>query len=72
MAGKSRQSVKEQFVVDSEGRRVPVILDIEVYQKLYEALEELDIIRAYDEAKRAQDEAIPFEQAVREIEQERG
>lgn len=71
MTEASQHSVQEQFVVDTEGRRVAVILDIEAYQRLRESVEELDMIRAYDQAKNAPDEAIPFEQAVREIEQQR-
>jgi len=48
-----------------------VILDIVECQKLLEEAEELEAIRAYDAAKAAGDEAIPFEQAVREIERDR-
>lgn len=61
-----------RFVVDDEGRRTAVILDLERYAELLEAAEELDAIRAYDAARASGDEAIPFEQAVREIEQGRG
>lgn len=60
--------VPARFVTDSEGNRVAVILDLEQYDELLEAAEELDDIRAYDEAKASGGEAIPFEQAVREIE----
>jgi hypothetical protein len=35
-------------------------------------LEELDDIRAYDQAKAGQQETIPFEQAVREIQEGSG
>lgn len=59
---------KEQFVVDGSGKRTGVLLDIERYAELLEAQEELASIRAYDEAKASDDEAIPFSQAVREIE----
>ena len=58
---------KERYVVDEKGSRVAVMIDMERYQKLLEALEELESIRAYDEAKASGDAAIPFEQAVREI-----
>ena len=34
-------------------------------------MEELESIRAYDAAKSSGDEAIPFDQAVREIERDR-
>lgn len=60
-----------RYVTDDAGNRVAVILDLEHYENLLEAAEELDAIRAYDEAKAANDEAIPFEQAIREIEQAR-
>ena len=59
---------KEQFVVDESGKRTAVLLDIEKYLELLAAQEELAAIRAYDEAKAAPDEAIPFAQAVAEIE----
>jgi hypothetical protein len=63
---------KEQFLVDERGNRTAVLLDIERYSELLEAQEELESIRAYDEAKAAGDEAVPFQQAVREIESGRG
>jgi hypothetical protein len=59
---------KEQFVVDESGNRTAVLLDIERYFELLEAQEELESIRAFDEAKASDDEAIPFSQAVKEIE----
>jgi hypothetical protein len=63
---------KENFIVDENGSRVGVVLDIADYRKLLEDLEELDAIRAYDGARAAGDEAIPFEEAIAEIEQRRG
>ena len=59
---------KEQFVVDESGNRTAVLLDMKRYMELLEAQEELDSIRAFDEAKSSGDEAVPFSQAVREIE----
>lgn len=64
-------TVNEGYVVDENGDRVGVILPMEEYRKLMEELEELESIRAYDAAKSSGDEAIPFDQAVREIEQNR-
>ncbi len=54
-------SVKEQYIIDENGQRVSVVLEIGAYQKLLEDLEELESIRAYDQAKSRDDEAIPFE-----------
>lgn len=60
---------KERYIVNEKGDRVGVILDIANYQHLLEELEELECIRAYDAAKASDDEAIPFEQAIAEIDQ---
>lgn len=60
-------TLHERFVTDPDGNRTAVLLDIEEYRQLLEALEELESIRAYDAAKAADDEEIPFEQAVEEI-----
>ena len=64
-------TLNEQYLVDAEGNRIKVVLDLADYQRLLEALEELDDLRAYDEAKASGDEAIPLEQAIVEIERER-
>lgn len=63
--------LNEKFVVDEKGRAVSVLLDIKTYRRLIAELEELDSIRAYDAAKVSCDVAVPFEQAVREIEKSR-
>ncbi len=59
---------REQFVVDESGNRTAVLLDVKRYIELLEAQEELESIRAYDEAKSSGDEVVPFSQAVKEIE----
>ncbi len=41
---------KEQFIVNASGKRVGVLLDMLAYERLREAEEELDDIRAYDAA----------------------
>jgi hypothetical protein len=57
-----------KYVVDDKGKAVSVLLDIKTYRKLIAEIEELESIRAYDIAKASCGEAIPFEQAVHEIE----
>ncbi len=59
-----------QYITDSAGNRVAVILDIETYQQMLEALDDADAIRSYDAAVAAQvnDELVPLDQAVAEIE----
>lgn len=62
---------KERYLVDESGNRIGVFLDIADYQKILEELEELESIRAFDNAKVADDEVIGFEDAIAQIEQER-
>ncbi len=60
-----------RYIVDENGKRVSVVLPIEEYERLIEALEDLEDIRLYDEAKAAQErgesEVVPLEQAMQEI-----
>jgi len=63
--------LKERYVVDDQGNRISVVLDIADYQELLEELEELECIRAYDAAKASGEQAVPFEQGIAEIESDR-
>ena len=64
-------ATKEQYLVDEDGKRTSVLLDVEYYHELLAAFEEIEPIRAYDEAKASNDEVIPFIQATEEIERQR-
>jgi len=65
-------AVNVKYVVDENGERVSVLLDWEGYRCLLEELEELESVRAYDAAKASGDEVIPFEEAVEEVQNNRG
>jgi len=58
-------------VINEQGERVSVLLDVEDYDRILEELEELESIRACDAAKVCGREVISFEQAVQEIDRER-
>ena len=60
---------RERYLVDENGTRLGVLLDVKDYQRLLEELEELESIRAYDAAKASGETPIPFNEAVNEIEQ---
>jgi len=64
-------AARERYVVDGTGKRVAVVIDMKVYRKMLADLEELEAAHAYDVARAAGDEAIPFEVAVGEIERTR-
>lgn len=61
-------NIKERYLVDDNGNRIGVVLNIKDYHCLLQELEELDSICAYDAAKASGDEVVPFEQAITEIE----
>ena len=63
--------LNKTYIVDEKGKRVGVLLDMEEYRNILAELEELESIRAFDAAKASKDEAVHFDQAVREIEQKR-
>ncbi len=67
--------MEARYIVDKNGKRTGVILPVELYERLIEELEELDDVRAAEEARReiesGADELIPWEQAKREMEEER-
>ena len=64
-------TIKDCYVVDEKGTRISVVLDIGDYRHLLEELEELECIRAYDAAKASGEKAVPFEEAVAQIERNR-
>ena len=64
-------ATKEQYVVDENGQRTAVILNVQYYHELLAALDEIESIRAYDEAKASNEDVIPFIQATEEIERQR-
>jgi hypothetical protein len=61
--------IQENFVIDRKGQKIAVQVPIRVYEKLIADSEELDEIKEYRKAKAQKGDAIPFEQAFKEIEQ---
>ena len=62
-------SVHPEYVVDKDKHPKAVILPVFEWEQVMNDLEELDDIRAYDEAKASSQDSIPFNQAVREIQE---
>jgi len=60
--------IHENFVIDKKGRKLAVQVPIKIYEKLVSDSEELDEIKEYRKAKTHKGNAIPFDQAFREIE----
>lgn len=49
------ETSEQQYITDEQGNKVAVILPIKEYEQMKEALEELEDIRLYDEAKNEDD-----------------
>ncbi len=64
-------TVPTQFITDSKGNRVSVILPVEVYDQMLEVLDDLDDVQLYDQAKAQPSDPIPAEDAFLIIEKER-
>ncbi len=58
-----------EYLVDRDGKRKAVVISVSEWEQILDALEEFEDIRAYDDAGQNPSEAIPFEQAVSEIDE---
>ena len=59
--------IHPEYVVDDKNRKKVVVLPLSEWEQLMKELDELDDIRAYDQAKAQPSDPIPFEDAVLEI-----
>jgi PHD/YefM family antitoxin component YafN of YafNO toxin-antitoxin module len=66
-ARKPARRRSRQFIVDEQGRRTAVLLPIEEYEELVEALEQRDDIRALREADSDGGEPVPWERVKTEL-----
>jgi len=63
--------MNEQYITDTKGKKVSVILPIRDYCEMLDKLEELEDLKAFDAAISGNEQAIPAEQAFAEIEAKR-
>jgi PHD/YefM family antitoxin component YafN of YafNO toxin-antitoxin module len=59
--------IHPEYLVDNQNQKKAVLLPFSEWAQLLDELEELDDIRAYDQAKTNPSEAIPFEDCVRKM-----
>jgi hypothetical protein len=64
-------TVNPQFITDSTGKRISVVLPMKEFQAIMEELEELEDIALYDEAKKSKEPSIPIDDAFKMIEAKR-
>jgi hypothetical protein len=63
-------TVHPRFVVDENQQPTDVVLTVAEWREVEEALDELDAIRAYDEAKKGPQESVTLE-GMRQLLRER-
>ncbi len=56
-----------RYIVNEAGEKELVVIPVDVYERLVDAWEDLEDIRAYDEAKAEGGEGVPLEQVKREL-----
>jgi PHD/YefM family antitoxin component YafN of YafNO toxin-antitoxin module len=59
--------IHPQYLVDEQNQKKAVVLPFSEWEQLLDELEELDDIRAYDQAKTDSSDAISFEDCVRKL-----
>lgn len=60
-----------KFITDNDGKRTAVILSLEEYESILSALEDMEDVRLYDEAKSNEEESYTVEEAFKQIEKQR-
>jgi hypothetical protein len=55
------QSLHPQFVTDSNGNKISVILPMQEFKEILETIKEMEDIRLYDAAKSGNEDFIPLE-----------
>ena len=58
------KAVALEYLTNRAGRKTAAVVPMASWRKLLEALEELEDIRAYDQAKRRKSDPIPLEEAL--------
>ena len=62
-------TIHPQYLIDDNKNRTAVLIPLTEWERILEELEELDDLRAYDEAKAGPQDAVPLDRAVREMEE---
>lgn len=64
-------SINEQIVLNKKGKAVAVQIPMNQYKKLLELAEELQDIKAFDQAMNRKHSFVPFPEAVKELKAQR-
>jgi len=64
-------TLQKQILKDTDGNDIGVFMPMQDYKAIMKMFEDMEDVRDFDAANESGDEAIPFEQAINEIEARR-
>lgn len=64
-------TINPQFITDTKGVKLSVVLPIKDFEAIMEELDELEDIKLYDEAVKCTEPSIPIDEAFHMIEEKR-
>lgn len=64
-------TVHPQYITDSTGKKISVVLPMKDFKAIMEELEELEDIKLYDESKKSNEPSVPIDDAFKMIEAKR-
>lgn len=64
-------TINPQYITDDTGKKISVVLPLKDFNAIMEELEELEDIKLYDKAKKANEPSIPIDDAFKMIEAKR-
>jgi PHD/YefM family antitoxin component YafN of YafNO toxin-antitoxin module len=64
-------TIHPQYITDNNGKKISVVLPMKDFKAIMEELEELEDIKLYDEAKKANEPSVPIDEAFKIIEAKR-
>ncbi len=65
------RTIIPQYITDSEGQKLSVILHIQDFNFIMDELEELEDIKLYDEARKSDEPSVKIDEAFKMIEAKR-
>ncbi|MBL7717381.1 MAG: hypothetical protein JNL72_00990 [Flavipsychrobacter sp.] len=64
-------TIHPQYITDSAGKKISVIIPMNEFNSILEELEELEDVKLYDEAKLSDEPTVPIDEAFKIIEANR-
>lgn len=64
-------TLNPHYITDNTGKKISVVLPMNDFEAIMEELEELEVIKLYDDAKKSKEPSVPIDEAFKMIEAKR-